>query len=70
MKHIRKPLTNITIYDKIFLTKNKHRRRYIGMRYKILINGGSSALLRDFFVNSTGFTCMSTSGYWTDIRAF
>lgn len=39
------------------------------MRYKILVNGGSSALLRDFFVNSTGFTCMSTSGYWTDISA-
>lgn len=39
------------------------------MRYKILVNGGSSALLRDFFVNSTGFTCMSTSGYWTDLSA-
>lgn len=39
------------------------------MRYKILINGGNSALLRDFFVNSTGFTCMSTSGYWADISA-
>lgn len=39
------------------------------MKYKILVNGGSSALLRDFFVNSTGFTCMSTSGYWTDLSA-
>ncbi|MBP1560268.1 MAG: response regulator [Oscillospiraceae bacterium] len=39
------------------------------MKYKILVNGGNSALLRDFFVNSTGFNCMSTSGYWADLSA-
>lgn len=39
------------------------------MKYKILINGGNSALLRDFFVSASGFKCMSTSGYWTDISA-
>lgn len=39
------------------------------MKYKILVNGGNSALLRDFFVNSTGFICMSTSGYWADLSA-
>lgn len=39
------------------------------MKYKILVNGGNSALLRDFFVNSVGFTCMSTSGFWADIAA-
>lgn len=37
------------------------------MKYKILINSSSPALLRDFFTNSDTFTCMSTSGYWTDI---
>lgn len=39
------------------------------MKYKILVNGGNSALLRDFFVNATRFTCMSTSGFWADISA-
>lgn len=39
------------------------------MKYKILINGGNSALLRDFFVNTTDFKCMSTSGYWVDLSA-
>ncbi|MGN1305855.1 MAG: response regulator [Oscillospiraceae bacterium] len=39
------------------------------MKYKILVNGGNSALLRDFFVNTAGFTCMSTSGFWADITA-
>lgn len=39
------------------------------MRYKVLVNGGNSALLRDFFVNTSGFTCMSTSGYWVDLSA-
>ena len=37
------------------------------MKYKILINGGNSTLLRDFFANATGFSCLSTSGYWSDI---
>lgn len=37
------------------------------MKYKILINSSSPALLRDFFTNSDAFDCMSTSGYWTDI---
>lgn len=41
--------------------------RYLRMKYKILVNGGNSALLRDFFVSSSGFKCMSTSGYWADI---
>lgn len=39
------------------------------MEYKILINGGNSALLRDFFMNTTGFNCMSTSGFWADLSA-
>ena len=39
------------------------------MKYKILVNGGNSALLGDFFVNAVGFTCMSTSGFWADISA-
>lgn len=39
------------------------------MKYKILVNGGNSALLRDFFVNSSGFSCMSTSNFWADITA-
>ncbi|MGN0599271.1 MAG: response regulator [Oscillospiraceae bacterium] len=39
------------------------------MKYKILVNGGNSALLRDFFVNAVGFTCMSTSGFWADLAA-
>lgn len=39
------------------------------MKYKILVNGENSALLRDFFVNAPGFICMSTSSYWADLTA-
>lgn len=39
------------------------------MKYKILVNGENSALLRDFFVNAPGFVCMSTSSYWADLTA-
>lgn len=39
------------------------------MQYKVLVNSDNSALLRDFFLNSIGFACMSTSGYWADISA-
>lgn len=39
------------------------------MKYKILVNSGNSALLRDFFVNTTDFVCMSTSGFWSDLSA-
>lgn len=39
------------------------------MKYKILVNGEKSALLRDFFVNAPGFICMSTSSYWADLTA-
>ena len=37
------------------------------MKYKVLINGGNSALLRDFFMNTNDFKCVSTSGFWADI---
>ncbi len=39
------------------------------MKYKILVSGGNSALLRDFFVSAVDFSCMSTSTYWADICA-
>lgn len=39
------------------------------MKHKILICGGNSALIRDFFVSAIDFSCMSTSGYWADICA-
>lgn len=39
------------------------------MKYKILVNGEKSALLRDFFVNAPGFICMSSSSYWADLTA-
>lgn len=39
------------------------------MKYKILVSGGNSALLRDFFVSAVDFSCMSTSTYWADLCA-
>lgn len=39
------------------------------MKHKILICGGNSALIRDFFVSAIDFSCMSTSSYWADLCA-
>lgn len=38
------------------------------MKYKILINGKLSALLKDFFIHTdSDFICLSTSSLWEDI---
>lgn len=38
------------------------------MKYKILINGKLSTLLKDFFIHTdSDFICLSTSSLWEDI---